>query len=408
MIAALMLALISTGVAPGEQWGWLGVRIRDLTEQEMEEITKKVGVSEGYGVLIAQVMKETPAASPPASARATWSSRSTGARSSRRAPLQRLVGRHAGRARAGSWSSPGERVARSFEGPGRPHARGGDRRPRRVRVRLLRPGRERGPAGGQWPSARARAPSREAPIVAGVAERSSAAQGGLRAGDRILAVNGIAVDTLEAFRAAAAGPLPAQPTQAPGRAGRRDGHAHAACRAMHEAPDEAAARAGRGGRRHPSGAPRRGAARLGIPGGRGALGRPGGRAPRDAALRGRHRGHPPAGDGRRGDPPAPQAPRPVDRGPHDDGRSHRGDRGGDAEARRVRLPHEAAGPRGAPPPARPHPGAPPPAPGGQRAPEPAGRAAPHERAGQRLAGHGSGEGDDRPGRAGGLAGPDRG
>src|SRR5262249_61922294 len=57
----LVLVLLSTGVAAGEQWGWLGVRIRDLTEQEMEEIAKKVGVREGYGVLISQVMKDTPA-----------------------------------------------------------------------------------------------------------------------------------------------------------------------------------------------------------------------------------------------------------------------------------------------------------------------------------------------------------
>ena len=55
--------LLASGATAGEQWGWLGVRIRDLTEQEMEEIAKKVGVREGYGVLIAQVMKETPAAS---------------------------------------------------------------------------------------------------------------------------------------------------------------------------------------------------------------------------------------------------------------------------------------------------------------------------------------------------------
>jgi len=61
-IVALVLLALASGAAAGEQWGWLGVRIRDLTEQEMEEITKKVGVSEGYGVLIAQVMKETPAA----------------------------------------------------------------------------------------------------------------------------------------------------------------------------------------------------------------------------------------------------------------------------------------------------------------------------------------------------------
>ena len=61
-ISVLILLAFSSGAIAGEQWGWLGVRIRDLTEQEMEEIAKKVGVSEGYGVLIAQVMKETPAA----------------------------------------------------------------------------------------------------------------------------------------------------------------------------------------------------------------------------------------------------------------------------------------------------------------------------------------------------------
>ena len=46
-VAALLLALASGAVA-GEQWGWLGVRIRDLSEQEMEEIAKKAGVSRAY------------------------------------------------------------------------------------------------------------------------------------------------------------------------------------------------------------------------------------------------------------------------------------------------------------------------------------------------------------------------
>jgi S1-C subfamily serine protease len=44
------------------------------------------------------------------------------------------------------------------------------------------------------------APDLRRPIVANVVERSSAAQGGLRAGDRILAVNDVSVDTIEAFR----------------------------------------------------------------------------------------------------------------------------------------------------------------------------------------------------------------
>jgi serine protease Do len=38
------------------------------------------------------------------------------------------------------------------------------------------------------------------PVVAGVAERSSAARGGLLAGDRIVAVNGTEVETVEGFR----------------------------------------------------------------------------------------------------------------------------------------------------------------------------------------------------------------
>jgi S1-C subfamily serine protease len=46
-------------------------------------------------------------------------------------------------------------------------------------------------------------PELRVPMVAGVAERSSAAQGGLRAGDRILTVNDFAVETVEEFRARA-------------------------------------------------------------------------------------------------------------------------------------------------------------------------------------------------------------
>jgi S1-C subfamily serine protease len=40
----------------------------------------------------------------------------------------------------------------------------------------------------------------QVPVVAGVAERSPAARGGLRAGDRILAVDDAVVETVEEFR----------------------------------------------------------------------------------------------------------------------------------------------------------------------------------------------------------------
>src|SRR5262249_10484650 len=184
----LVLVLLSTGVAAGEQWGWLGVRIRDLTEQEMEEIAKKVGVREGYGVLISQVMKDTPAevsglkegdlvvaidGRPIVETRA----------------LQRLVG-----------ATPAGRELSVVV------LRERDRQEVRIRVGTM-------PAEAVADrvvfefgfyirdAAEDRTPGTPSvPVVAGVAERSAAAQGGLRAGDRILAVNGVDVETADAFR----------------------------------------------------------------------------------------------------------------------------------------------------------------------------------------------------------------
>lgn len=45
-----------------EGWGWIGVRIRDLSEQEMEAISLRHGIREGYGALIVEVLRDTPAA----------------------------------------------------------------------------------------------------------------------------------------------------------------------------------------------------------------------------------------------------------------------------------------------------------------------------------------------------------
>ncbi len=63
LVAFLLLLLVH--VAPTEgaasAWGWLGIRIRDLSEQEMDEISKKYGLREGFGVYVVEVMKETPA-----------------------------------------------------------------------------------------------------------------------------------------------------------------------------------------------------------------------------------------------------------------------------------------------------------------------------------------------------------
>ena len=59
-----LLVLILTGadaLGAATRWGWLGVRIRDLSEQEMDDISRTHGLREGFGALIVEVMKETPA-----------------------------------------------------------------------------------------------------------------------------------------------------------------------------------------------------------------------------------------------------------------------------------------------------------------------------------------------------------
>ncbi|MBI2494061.1 MAG: PDZ domain-containing protein, partial [Candidatus Rokubacteria bacterium] len=60
-----MLVLVAgvAAVADARPWAWLGVRIRDLSEQEMEEIAAKHGIREGFGVVIVEVLEGTPAAS---------------------------------------------------------------------------------------------------------------------------------------------------------------------------------------------------------------------------------------------------------------------------------------------------------------------------------------------------------
>ena len=60
--AVLALALVLTAsLAEARGWSWLGVRIRDLSEPEMDELAKRHGIREGYGVVIVEVMEGTPA-----------------------------------------------------------------------------------------------------------------------------------------------------------------------------------------------------------------------------------------------------------------------------------------------------------------------------------------------------------
>jgi serine protease Do len=62
-LAAACALLALACAAEARPWGWLGVRIRDLSEQEMEEIAARHGIREGFGVMIVEVLPETPAAS---------------------------------------------------------------------------------------------------------------------------------------------------------------------------------------------------------------------------------------------------------------------------------------------------------------------------------------------------------
>ncbi len=63
ILAVLLLAaLAGPAMTATPRWAWLGVRIRDLSEQEMEDISKRFGMREGFGAVIVEVIKETPAA----------------------------------------------------------------------------------------------------------------------------------------------------------------------------------------------------------------------------------------------------------------------------------------------------------------------------------------------------------
>ncbi len=61
VLALVLLATLATS-AGARSWAWLGVRIRDLTEQEMEELAARHGIREGFGVVIVEVLEGAPAA----------------------------------------------------------------------------------------------------------------------------------------------------------------------------------------------------------------------------------------------------------------------------------------------------------------------------------------------------------
>ena len=62
LLAALALVALTAVGGDAREWSWLGVRIRDLSEQEMEALSQRHGIREGFGVVVVEVIENTPAA----------------------------------------------------------------------------------------------------------------------------------------------------------------------------------------------------------------------------------------------------------------------------------------------------------------------------------------------------------
>ena len=201
----LLLTLLPPLADAATRWGWLGVRIRDLSEQEMEDISKRFGLREGFGAVIVEVIKETPAAEaglrngdlvvafrdrPVVDTRSLQRAiaSTTVGETVRLTVLRREEGRRPVQVKVGAMPDAvaAERVAAEYGF-------------------LVRDPEGQPELGGARPSA--------VPSVAAVLPRSRAERAGLQVGDVLTEVNGRPVLTLDAVReallaAGADGPLP--------------------------------------------------------------------------------------------------------------------------------------------------------------------------------------------------------
>lgn len=190
MVLAGLLALAAVLPAlAAERYGWLGVRIRDLSETEAEDLAVKLGVREGYGVVVAEILKDTPAEASGLRAGDLIVS-IDGRPLVETRTLQRLVG-----------ATPAGREL------GLVVLREGQRREVRVRVGAMPPDVVAERVAAEFGFVVRDASGEEAPsgavrpaVVAGVLERSAADHAGLRVGDRVVGVNGEAVGSVDAFR----------------------------------------------------------------------------------------------------------------------------------------------------------------------------------------------------------------
>lgn len=187
-----LLLLVATAAADARPWSWLGVRIRDLSEQEMDDLAGRHGIGEGFGVVIVEVIDDTPAARAglrPGDIVVALEGRPVTdtrllQRLIARAPVDadvrltvlRREGRHALPVRLIAMPRPvaGERIAAEFGF-------------------VLRESDTNAPAGGPPPTL---------PLVTLVVRGSAAEKAGLEVGDILLQVNDRGVLTREAAREA--------------------------------------------------------------------------------------------------------------------------------------------------------------------------------------------------------------
>jgi len=187
-LGALLMMTVAASAVGAMPWAWMGVRIRDLSEQEMDEIAKRHGIREGFGVVIIEVMEGTPAEKAGIKSgdlvvafeeRPVTDTRllqrligGAGAGQDVRLTVLRTDGRRRLEVRLAAMPRPvlGERIAAEFGF-------------------LVR---EPEPAGSA------------APTISGVIRRSAAERAGLEVSDVILEVNDQAVETREALREAMA------------------------------------------------------------------------------------------------------------------------------------------------------------------------------------------------------------
>jgi len=201
----LVLGLLAVAVdAAPPRWGWLGVRIRDLSDQEVDEISKRFGLREGFGAVIVDVIKEAPAeASGLVAGDVVVAFRDRPVVDTR--TLQRFV------ATASIGETVPMTVLRRTEG----------RRPISVRLGAMpdtvvaeRVAAEYGffvrDPEGQPELGGTRLPAGP-PAVAGIVPKSRADAAGLKTGDVLVAIDGRPVETVGAVREALKGVAPDGP-----------------------------------------------------------------------------------------------------------------------------------------------------------------------------------------------------